>query len=80
MLKMIWLENKRQRPIQGETPEELVKELWESAFDAEETVEAYMAAVAARTKIYTGKTMTFSNAEQFLSELERLGLASIEVE
>lgn len=59
--------------LRGETPEELVDELWRSSFDAPKTRRAFITETARRVENLMGKPIRCSSVEAFVEDLVLAG-------
>ncbi|MZP28700.1 hypothetical protein GTO91_03070 [Heliobacterium undosum] len=62
--------------IEGNTFDDVVRNLWTDSWDNSSTVEDFMAAVQQRVILQTGREISFSDCESFLRELQRLCLVT----
>ncbi len=60
--------------LTGEDWDEIINRLRDTAWEPEDTVEAYMKEVARRTEIQTGVKIDWRDSEEFVKELKRAGI------
>ena len=66
--------------FEADSYEDLVSAMKMDMYVVPETKEKYMEGVAQRSKMYDGRKIQYSNAEEFIHELRRIGVITHLVE